>query len=67
MVTHLKSSLAKHQTTSPLDEVELFAKKRQAWIAGEGLHLNDEQIQLLPQTHKWAIEIIGNLIYGKRV
>lgn len=60
----MKSFLAKYQPDTPLSADEIYHKKRTAWLKKEGLHLNAEQIESLPREHKWALEIIGNIIYG---
>jgi hypothetical protein len=60
----LKSSLA-HKVANVKNDEELYQKKRKAWLQGEGLHLNTAQINMLSLEHRWAIEIIGNLTYGK--
>ena len=63
----IQSQLARYQMESPLSDLEIYQKKRNAWLNKEGLHLNAEQIKTLTKEHQWAIEIIGSLIYGKVV
>ena len=46
----MQSQLAKYQPVSPYSDDEIYQKKRKAWLSGEGLHLNTEQIKKL--THK---------------
>lgn len=60
----MRSSLAPYQPDTGSTPEQIYHKKRSAWISGEGLHLNSEQIKNLKKEHQWAIEIIGNLIYG---
>jgi hypothetical protein len=60
----LKSSLGKHSQTA-LNNNEIFEIKRKAWLNNEGLILSAAQIAKLDNEHQWAIEIIGNIIYGK--
>jgi hypothetical protein len=61
----MRDSLAKHQIETPLSDDEIYQKKRKAWLQGEGIHLNAAQIKVLSLEHRWFIEIIGNLVYGK--
>jgi hypothetical protein len=61
----MKPKRVRFENLSPLNDDEIYQKKRKAWLQGEGLHLNTAQINMLSLEHKWAIEIIGNLTYGK--
>ena len=61
----MRSFLAKYQLETPLTDDEIYHKKRQAWLNGEGLHLNAAQIKQLTLEQQWSIEIIGNITYGK--
>lgn len=58
-----QSKLARKQSDSALSADEIYQLKRKAWLNKEGLSLNTEQINKLDQQYRWAIEIIGNLIY----
>jgi hypothetical protein len=63
--TKVHTSL-EHKVANVKNDEELYQKKRKAWLQGEGLHLNTAQINMLSLEHRWAIDIIGNLTYGKR-
>ena len=62
----MRDSLAKYQEDTPLSDEELYYKKRKAWLNGEGLHLNTEQIKKLPLEYQWNLDIIGKLVYGSK-
>lgn len=64
MQKNIQSQLARYQMESPLSDLEIYQKKRNAWLKREGLHLNAEQIKTLPIDYQWTLEIIGNLVYG---
>lgn len=62
-----QSQLSRRQSDSALSADEIYQLKRKAYTSKHdddwSFSINRQQFNQLDQQHRWAIEIIGNLIY----
>lgn len=62
----MRSSLAKLQTTTPLNQDELMKKKKEAWQDRVALVVTFEQMAALGNKEHETCMNIGNKLYGKK-
>jgi hypothetical protein len=61
----VRSSLSRFQSVSPMSDDEMLDKQRELYHTRGSILLTKDQIEALPQTDRWAIEIIATKLYGK--
>ena len=61
----MRSSLSRFQPISPMSDEEMLDKQMKLYEERGSLLITKEQIDALPQTDRWSIEVIARKLFGK--